>query len=383
MGDPARPMAGRLSEQDPSFAGFETPHRQRGWLAHPARQLDLGLPSTGTLDVPSDAEGDSKSEPISTHGRRPGYRLKPPQSYSGERPRPVVAAGTVPEVRAQGLAHETCGVAEAQLQAVAAAVGLPPGGTPFPEVIRRVQDLAIRARESDAEAWGVPQHQQRSLPLPNRGRIRPGAEVPSAVGSDASGGGLPPRRSAGYGPLPARSGTHPVSLHGLEQSLLGSRALGSTERRPQFAEGRLRPCTTPKDLPTFTPGGEQSALDFLRTLRSFAERRGYSEACYMHTIVPETLKGDAEVWWNFGNGYQNWDAFQTAFQNAFLPKDHCLRMAEELLTRSQGEAEPFLKFVMMIQECYERVAPFTHVATPLLLNYLHIVFLVILAHRQH
>ncbi len=133
--------------------------------------------------------------------------------------------------------------------------------------------------------------------------------------------------------------------------------------KPQFIPEGGNPGPPPpfhKKVPTFDPLAGQDALDFLMLLKEYIEHYGLTESQAMAKVVPSSLVGAAKGWlFNPRTGMRTWENFQKIFLAFYLPKDYRQKIFWQLERRRQGQDEPLINFLTVIEEYYECAAPET------------------------
>ncbi len=68
----------------------------------------------------------------------------------------------------------------------------------------------------------------------------------------------------------------------------------------------------------------------------------------MTQVVPSTLKHAAKNWWEYEQGFREWDAFTHGLIRDFLQLQYADLMRSELEKRSQDVDEPLLSYIHAI-----------------------------------
>ncbi len=110
----------------------------------------------------------------------------------------------------------------------------------------------------------------------------------------------------------------------------------------------------------FDPLAGQPTLDFLLALKEYIEHYGFIEKVVMSKVLPHVLVGAAKEWLTFPvKDLRTWASFQRHFLAYYLPKDFRTQMMRELDGRYQGNEEPLLSFLTVIEEYYHSASPET------------------------
>lgn len=112
-------------------------------------------------------------------------------------------------------------------------------------------------------------------------------------------------------------------------------------------------------MPKFKGAIGKTALDFLVDLGEYGEHLRYSEAEFLATIIPLTLRCKARSWWNSRSPFATWDEFQSDFLYFHFPTDCRLQMATEFEERMQGQSERLTTFIYVIDRYFQIIAPHT------------------------
>ncbi len=134
---------------------------------------------------------------------------------------------------------------------------------------------------------------------------------------------------------------------------------GGTRRVPGeiFSRTGARPRNQVKpQTPVFDGEPSVAAFDFIEDLQDYAAICGYTEEDFRMDVVPQTLKGNAKIWWRAQPFYE-WQPFKVAFLKAYLPGRYVTVMRAEMDICYQDTNEPLVHFVAIINRYFDIAKP--------------------------
>ncbi len=180
---------------------------------------------------------------------------------------------------------------------------------------------------------------------------------PAASAGPAGEGAAAPRREETARPaLVAVSGKPVHQLHDIPQSLLD-------RCKPAFTPSWCKPdppLPFQKKAPVFDQLAGQPALDFLLALKKYIEHYRFTEKVVLTKVLHHVLVGAAKELLTFPvKDLKTWASFQRHFLGYYLPKGFHTQMMRELDRHYQGDEEPLLSFLTVIEEYYQSASPET------------------------
>ncbi len=110
-------------------------------------------------------------------------------------------------------------------------------------------------------------------------------------------------------------------------------------------------------LPTHKGISGRHIEEFLNKLKTYGIAYGYSERDFMKQVVPLALRDQAEQWWTYKKGFEQWEVFRAAYCKKFLPSDYREILLREMNLRTQGDDESLRTFIYAIHTYFLRVLP--------------------------
>lgn len=138
------------------------------------------------------------------------------------------------------------------------------------------------------------------------------------------------------------------------QELLQARLVGN--QSTNVIDGRNHWTPLRLSVPTFSGYSDaKTPAQFLQELKRFGVSQEFSGTQLLQRVVPVALTGAALQWWDFNDGYGEWEAFAAALQREFGATNYTATLQRELQTRTQHPDEPLSAYVQAIAGYYKQI----------------------------